>query len=333
MHAMLSTAPGGPETLHWSAQECPEPGPQEVVVKIHAASVNYPDTLMIQDLYQIKPPRPFAPGGEIAGEIIALGREVQGHKIGDRVLALTGYGGFATHIVIPAGTAIQIPDQMPYLDAAGFVFTYGTSHHALKERANLQSGETVLVLGAAGGVGSAAVELAKAAGARVIAAVSSAEKAAFCQEIGADATVIYGHAPDKEDQISFGKNIKALAGKAGVDVVYDAVGGPYAEPALRAMGWQGRYLVVGFAAGIPKIPMNLPLLKGCQIVGVFWGAAVQRDPAQHLRNVGELFELYGSGKIRPRVHATYPMSEAAAALTEMQNRNVLGKIILTNTPE
>ncbi|ATG39572.1 NADPH:quinone oxidoreductase family protein [Phaeobacter piscinae] len=333
MHAMLSTAPGGPETLQWSAQDCPQPGAQEVLVKIHAASVNYPDTLMIQDLYQIKPPRPFAPGGEIAGEIIAIGPEVQGHKIGDRVLALTGYGGFATHIAIPAASAIRIPDQMSDLDAAGFVFTYGTSHHALKERANLQSGETVLVLGAAGGVGSAAVELAKAAGARVIAAVSSAEKAAFCQDIGADATVIYGHAPDKEDQISFGKNIKALAGKAGVDVVYDAVGGPYAEPALRAMGWQGRYLVIGFAAGIPKIPMNLPLLKGCQIVGVFWGAAVQRDPVQHLRNVEELFELYRSGKIRPRVHAAYPMSDAATALTEMQSRSVLGKIILTNTPE
>ncbi|UTS80551.1 NADPH:quinone oxidoreductase family protein [Phaeobacter piscinae] len=333
MHAMLSTAPGGPETLQWSAQDCPQPGAQEVLVKIHAASVNYPDTLMIQDLYQIKPPRPFAPGGEIAGEIIALGPEVQGHKIGDRVLALTGYGGFATHIAIPAASAIRIPDQMSDLDAAGFVFTYGTSHHALKERANLQSGETVLVLGAAGGVGSAAVELAKAAGARVIAAVSSAEKAAFCQEIGADATVIYGHAPDKEDQISFGKNIKALAGKAGVDVVYDAVGGPYAEPALRAIGWQGRYLVIGFAAGIPKIPMNLPLLKGCQIVGVFWGAAVQRDPVQHLRNVEELFELYRSGKIRPRVHAAYPMSDAATALTEMQSRSVLGKVILTNTPE
>ncbi|MFV1440720.1 MULTISPECIES: NADPH:quinone oxidoreductase family protein [unclassified Phaeobacter] len=333
MHAMLSTAPGGPETLQWSAQDDPVPGPRDVLVAIHAASVNYPDTLMIQDLYQIKPPRPFAPGGEIAGEVIALGKDVDNLNIGDRVLALTGYGGFATHICVPAASAIKIPDQMPYLDAAGFVFTYGTSHHALKERAQLQPGETVLVLGAAGGVGSAAIELAKAAGARVIAAVSSAEKAAFCEEIGADATVIYGHAPDKEDQIAFGKNLKAMAGKTGIDVVYDAVGGPYAEPALRAMAWQGRYLVVGFAAGIAKMPMNLPLLKGCQIVGVFWGAAVQRAPEQHRTNVGELFELYCKGDIRPRIHAQYPMTEAAAALTEMQNRSVLGKIILTNTPD
>ncbi|APG46991.1 NADPH:quinone oxidoreductase family protein [Phaeobacter porticola] len=333
MQAMLSTALGGPETLQWSAQERPEPGPAEVLVAIRAASVNYPDTLMIRDLYQIKPPRPFAPGGEIAGEIIAVGRDVTSHAIGDRILALTGFGGFATHICIPASSAFKIPDQMSDVDAAGFVFTYGTSHHALKDRANLRSGETVLVLGGAGGVGSAAIELAKARGARVIAAVSTANKAHFCETIGADATVIYGRAPDKEEQISFGRNIKALAGSSGIDVVYDAVGGAYAEPALRAMAWQGRYLVVGFAAGIASIPMNLPLLKGCQIVGVFWGAAVQRAPADHQRNVSELFDLYSRGEIRPRIHATYPMEKAADALSEMQNRAVLGKIILTNTSD
>ncbi|MFS4583352.1 NADPH:quinone oxidoreductase family protein [Phaeobacter sp. C3_T13_0] len=330
MYAMLSTAPGGPETLQWSAQDRPEPGPHDMVVAIRAASVNYPDTLIIQDLYQMKPPRPFAPGGEIAGEIIAIGNEVTDHEIGDRVMALTGYGGFATHICIPAASAIKIPDDMPDLDAAGFIFTYGTSHHALKDRANLQSDETVLVLGAAGGVGTAAIELAKARGARVIAAVSSGEKATFCEKIGADATIVYGKSSDKEDQIEFRNKIRSLSGKAGVDVVYDAVGGAYAEPALRAIAWQGRYLVVGFAAGIPKIPMNLPLLKGCQIVGVFWGAAVQRAPKAHLSNVAELFDLYSAGRIRPRIHATYPMENAGDALTALKNRNVLGKIILTN---
>ena len=330
MHAMLSITPGGPETLEWAETPTPEPGPSQILVAIRAAGVNYPDTLMIRDLYQFKPPRPFAPGGEIAGVVVSTGPEVTDFAVGDRVMALSGHGGFATHICIDAADALRIPDAMPDPDAAAFVFTYGTSYHALMERGMLRSGETVLILGAAGGVGTAAVQIAKAAGARVIAAVSDAGKAEVCKALGADDTVIYGRNPDKEEQISFSRNIKALAGKAGVDVIYDAVGGSYAEPALRAIAWQGRYLVVGFPAGIPKIPLNLPLLKGCQIVGVFWGAAVERDPKGHQANMQALFDLYASGQVKPLIHATHPMKDAAKALEEMQNRQVMGKVVMVN---
>ncbi|MEX0318312.1 MAG: NADPH:quinone oxidoreductase family protein [Ruegeria sp.] len=329
MKAMLSVAVGGPETLELTELPDPAPGKGELLIRVRAAGVNFPDTLMIRDLYQMKPPRPFAPGGEVAGEVLALGDGVRGFAVGDRVLALTGHGGFATHLTLKATTAVKIPDGMPYEDAACFIFTYGTSHHALKDRAGLKAGETLLILGAAGGVGAAAIELGKAAGAKVIAAVSSEEKTEFCRRIGADEALIYPRELDRDAQKALSGEIKRLAGGEGVNVVYDAVGGDYAEPALRAMAWQGRYLVVGFPAGIPKIPLNLTLLKGCQIVGVFWGASVFRDPQGHAENMTDLFRLYGDGRIKPQISVRFPLKEVPQALTLMQDRKVMGKVVIT----
>lgn len=329
MKAMLSEAPGGPETLVLREVETPEPGPGTVRIRVHAAGLNFPDTLIIRDMYQMKPPRPFAPGGEVAGEIEAVGEDVKGLAVGDRVLALTGFGGFSTHVVIDAPKVIQIPDAMPYEDAACLVLTYGTSHHALKDRAQIQEGETLFILGAAGGVGAAAIELAKARGARVIAGVSSEEKAAFCRELGADETLIYPREMDKPGQKAFSEQIKQVAGAAGVDVVYDAVGGNFAEPAVRTLNWKGRFLVVGFPAGIPQLPLNLTLLKGCQVMGVFWGAHTQREPRAHRENMDDLFSLYAEGRIKPRISASYPLEQAAEALTAMQDRKVMGKVVLT----
>ncbi len=328
MKAMLSEAPGGPETLVLKEHTLPEPGKRQVRIRVRAAGLNFPDTLIIRDLYQMRPPRPFAPGGEVAGEIEAVGEGVTGFAVGDRVLALTGFGGFATHVLADATSTSKIPDAMPYEDAACFIFTYGTSHHALKDRAKLQPGESVLILGAAGGVGVAAIELAKAAGARVIAAVSSDEKASFCKDCGADETIVYARDMDRDAQKAFSGEIKKLAGGEGVNVVYDAVGGDYAEPALRALAWEGRFLVVGFPAGIPKIPLNLTLLKGSQIVGVFWGASVMRDPAGHAANMGELFDMYANGQIKPRISARFPLEDSPKALKLMQDRKVLGKVVL-----
>lgn len=328
MKAMLSKAPGGPETLELTETPTPEPKKGEIRIRVRAAGLNFPDTLIIRDLYQIKPPRPFAPGGEVAGEVDAVGEGVSGFAPGDRVLALTGFGGFATHVVTDATKVIKIPDAMPFEDAACFVLTYGTSHHALKDRAMLQKGESVLILGASGGVGIAAVELAKAAGARVIAAVSSQEKADFCLKHGADETIIYPREMDRDVQKEFSGQIKAAAG-GGVDVVYDAVGGDYAEPAVRALAWKGRYLVVGFPAGIPKIPLNLMLLKGSQVLGVFWGAHTQIEPKGHLENMSDLFDLYAAGKIKPQILASFPLEDAAKAMQLMQDRKVMGKVVLT----
>ena len=328
MKAMLSTAPGGPDTLELTEMPTPAPRAGALLIKVHAAGVNFPDTLMIRDLYQFKPPRPFAPGGEVCGEIAALGEGVSGFAVGERVLALTAHGGFASHMALDAAAAVKVPDAMPSEEAACFIFTYGTSLHALKDRAALQSGETLLILGAAGGVGAAAIELAKAMGATVIAAVSSPDKADFCTSIGADHTIVYPRQMDRDAQRAFSDKVKALTGGTGVDVVYDAVGGDYAEPALRAIGWEGRYLVVGFPAGIPKLPLNLPLLKGSQIIGVFWGAAVKRDPKGHAQNMADLFRLYEESKIKPRIHATFPLEQAAEALTMMSDRKVMGKVVV-----
>ncbi len=329
IHALISHMPGEPESLVYETIDLAEPGEHQARVRVHAAGVNFPDTLVIRDLYQFKPPRPFAPGAEFAGIIEATGSAVSGLKEGTRVLGMLTSGAFQTAINVDANSIVPIPDEMSYIDAAGFLFTYGTSHYALKDRGSLKSGETVLVLGAAGGVGSAAIELAKAMGARTIAAVSSAEKAAFCERLGADATLVYPRGPlSRDDQKALSGEIKALAGD-GVDVVYDAVGGDYAEPALRAMAWEGRYLVVGFPAGIPAIPLNLTLLKSVQIVGVFWGAAIMRDPAGHRRNVGALFDLYQSGKIRPRITETFPLQDGAKALRKLMNRETAGKLVLT----
>ncbi len=330
MKAMLSTAVGGPDTLELTEMPDPEPKKGQILVRVHAAGLNFPDTLMIRDMYQFKPPRPFAPGGEIAGEVLAVGEGVDNVASGDRILALTSHGGFATHAVIDAVRAVPIPDDMPYEDAACFIFTYGTSYYALKDRGYLGDGDTLLILGAAGGVGAAAIELGKAMGARVIGAVSSEEKAAFCREIGADDTLVYPRELDGRDaQKALSAEIKKVAGANGIDVAYDAVGGAYAEPVIRAMAWNGRFLVVGFPAGIPKIPANLTLLKSCQIVGVFWGAATMRDPAGHAANMRDLFALYADGKIKPRISASLPLAQAADALKLMEDRKVMGKVVLT----
>ncbi|MEO0936580.1 MAG: NADPH:quinone oxidoreductase family protein [Pseudomonadota bacterium] len=330
MKAMLSTAPGGPETLEWTELETPTPGKGEVLIAVRAAGVNFPDTLIIRDMYQLKPPRPFAPGGEVAGVIEAVGEGVE-MKVGQPVIAMTGFGGFATHLIAGADRCLPIPEGMPFEEAAALVLTYGTSHHALKDRAQLKAGETLFILGAAGGVGAAAIELGKAAGARVVAAVSSEEKAAFCRALGADATLIYPRDLDGRDaQKALSGEIKKVVGSKGIDVAYDAVGGPYAEPVIRAMAWAGRFLVVGFPAGIPSIPLNLTLLKSCQIVGVFWGASTMVDPKGHAANMAELFEMYGKGQIKPRITRTYAMQDAAEALTHVMDRKVQGKVVLTN---
>lgn len=329
MKAMLSHAPGGPETLRLTETETPEPGKKQVRIRIRAAGLNFPDTLIIRDMYQMKPPRPFAPGGEVAGEIDAVGEGVTGLAVGDRVLAMSGFGGFATHLCIDAPRVMKIPDAMPFHEAACLVFTYGTSHHALKNRADIRRGEQLLILGAAGGVGAAAIELGKAAGARVIAAVSTQDKAQFCRDLGADETLVYARDMDNRDaQKAFSARIKELAGGDGVDVVYDAVGGAYAEPAVRALAWNGRFLVVGFPAGIPKLPLNLTLLKGCQIVGVFWGAHTLREPDLHAENMADLFSMYQSGAIKPRISARFPLEKAADALDLIMARKAMGKVVL-----
>lgn len=329
MKAMLSTRAGGPESLELTELPMPEPAKGEVRIRVRAAGVNYPDILIIRDLYQVKPPRPFAPGGEISGEVEALGEGVTGLETGDRVLALPGVNGFASHVVVAASRVVKIPDAMPFDQAACFVLTYGTSYHALKDRAAIRPGESLLVLGAAGGVGAAAVELGKAAGARVIAAVSSDEKATFCREIGADAAIVYPRNPDRDAQKALSAEIRAAAGGEGVNVVYDAVGGDYAQPALRAMAWGGRFLVVGFPAGIPNVPLNLTLLQSIDIQGIYWGAWVARNPKGQAENMRDLFALHAEGAIRPRISASFPLADAAAALQMLEARKVMGKVVLT----
>ncbi|PQA85488.1 NADPH:quinone oxidoreductase family protein [Hyphococcus luteus] len=329
MKAMMSHEPGGPETLKLTEAETPEPGPGQLRIAVKAAGVNFPDTLIIKDLYQFKPPRPFAPGGEVAGTVEAVGDGVEGFEAGDRVLSGGINGGFATHFIAEAARTHKIPDAMPFDEAASFMLTYGTSHYALKDRAKITEGDTLFILGAAGGVGAAAIELGKAFGAKVVAGVSSEDKAAFCKEIGADETLVYPRALDRDAQKALSGEIKKLCGGEGADIVYDAVGGDYAEPALRALAWEGRFLVVGFPAGIPKIPLNLTLLKSCEIVGVFWGAFTMRNPAKNADYVAELFRFYEEGKIRPHVTGVFPLEEAAKALEMLQDRKVMGKIVLT----
>ncbi|MBL8549482.1 MAG: NADPH:quinone oxidoreductase family protein [Hyphomonadaceae bacterium] len=328
MKALLSKAPGPPESLVLEEIPAPVAGEGQLVIDVKAASVNFPDSLMIQDLYQFKPPRPFAPGGEVGGIVKAVGAGVTRFKVGDRVLAVPGHGGFAEEVAVPErGNVFAIPDAMTFEDASSLLLTYGTSQYALKQRANLKPGETLLVLGASGGVGVAAIELGKAMGATVIAGVSSPDKAAFAEAAGADKTLVYPRELDKEKQKALSEAFKQ-AGGGGIDVVYDAVGGDYAEPALRAMNWEGRFLVIGFPAGIPKIPLNLTLLKNCQIVGVFWGAFTQRDPKGHAANVAELFALYEQGKIKPRISARYPLARGGEAIRELMDRKASGKIVL-----
>lgn len=327
MKAVLSKTVGGPETLVIEDVPVPAPGKNQVLVEVKACGVNYPDVLIIQDMYQFKPPRPFSPGGEVSGVVSAVGEGVSHVKPGDRVLASTGNGGMAEYCLAGAHGVMPIPEGMPFDEAAAFLMTYGTSYYALKDRGDPKPGEKLLVLGAAGGVGIAAVELGKAMGLEVIAAASSQEKVDFCIGKGADKGLVYPRELDRDAQKKFADDIKAISG-GGVDIVYDGVGGNYAEPAVRAMNWEGRFLVIGFPAGIPKLPLNLTLLKSCDVRGVFWGAAVARDPKAHQQNVKELFDLYKAGKIRPHVSNSYPLEKAADAIRELQDRKAQGKVVV-----
>jgi NADPH:quinone reductase len=322
MKAMLCKQFGPPESLVLEDVAALKADKDKVVIDVKACGVNFPDTLIIQNKYQFKPDLPFSPGGEVAGIVKQIGEGVTNVKVGDRVIAFTGWGGFAEEVVTDAARLIPIPDGMDFPTASAFVMTYGTSHHALKDRAQIQPGETLLVLGAAGGVGLAAVELGKIMGAKVIAAASTDDKLAVCKQHGADELINYATQDLRE-------RIKEITGGKGVDVIYDAVGGAYTEPALRSMAWKGRLLVVGFAAGdIPKIPLNLTLLKGCSIVGVFWGDFTKREPKNNAASLRELGMWYMQGKLKPHISATYPLAKAADALNDMMNRKVMGKVVL-----
>ncbi len=329
MRALLSTAPGGPETLILGDLPDPVAGPGEVVVAVKACSINYPDVLIIEDKYQFKPPRPFAPGSEISGVVERVGTGVTGWKAGDRVIATLGSGGLVEQVAVPAASLFPLPEGRSFADGAALLLTYATTIHALLDRGRLAEGQTLLVLGAAGGVGLAAVELGKAFGARVVAAVSSEEKAQAARDAGADETLIYGRAPfDKEQSRALADRFKAVLGKGGADVVYDPVGGDYAEPALRSIAWEGRYLVVGFPAGIPRLPLNLTLLKSCDVCGVFWGAFAARDPAANRAHVERLFRLWKDGRIAPRVTETFAFEDGGKAIARMAARGAIGKLVV-----
>lgn len=324
MHAWICQDPVGVDALTWAEVPQPEPKPGEVLIAIRAASLNFPDLLMVQNKYQIKPALPFVPGAEYAGVVQAVGEGVTQLRVGQNVACLSGTGGFATHVVAPAALCLALPEGFTYTDAAAFIMTYATSHHALIDRAQLKPGETLLVLGAAGGVGTAAIQIGKALGAKVIAAASSDEKCALCQSLGADATINYQSQNLREA-------LKALTGGKGPDVIYDPVGGEWAEPALRSIAWRGRYLVVGFAAGpIPALPWNLLLLKGASLVGVFWGEFAKREPLANAAMMKQLVQWYAQGKIKPVIDQTLPMSALKTAFAIMGSRSVKGKLVLVN---
>lgn len=324
MQAWVCDNPIGVDALQWKQLDMPQPAPGEVRIAIQAASLNFPDLLIVQNKYQVKPPLPFVPGAEFSGRIDAVGEGVTHLKIGDPVAAIGATGGFATHACVKATSVIPLPANFNLDDAAAFAFTYGTSHHALIDRAALQPGETVLVLGAAGGVGTSAIQIAKAAGARVIAAASSDEKCQLCTEIGADATINYSTTDLREA-------LKTLTDGKGPDVVYDPVGGEFATAAFRSIAWRGRYLVIGFTAGaIPALPWNLPLLKGASVVGVFWGDFVRREPRASAAAMAQLADWYAQGKIKPVIDTRLPMSELHAAYERMGTRQVRGKVLLLN---
>ena len=328
MHAWLCENPTGVDALQWKELPTPQPKAGEVLIEIKAASLNFPDLLIVQNKYQIKPPLPFVPGSEYAGVVAAVGEGVTNVKVGQSVACLSGTGGFATHTIAPAALVMPLPRGFAHVDAAAFIMTYATSHHALLDRGQLKAGETVLVLGAAGGVGTAAIQVAKAAGARVIAAASTEEKCELCKSIGADATINYGK---DTAQTGFRDAVKAATGGKGPDIIYDPVGGDLAEPAFRSIAWRGRYLVIGFAAGpIPSLPLNLPLLKGASIVGVFWGGFAKAEPKANAAMMGELAQWYGQGRIKPVVDRTMPMAELAAAYEYMGSRGVKGKLVMVN---
>lgn len=329
MKALLSKVSGGPDTL--SLEELPDPtvGKGQVLVGVRACAINYPDVLIIEDRYQFKPPRPFAPGGEIAGVVEAVGEGVTDWAPGDRVIAVPGHGGLVEKLVLSPAQLYRLPEGRSFEDGAALLLTYATTIHALLDRGKLKAGQTLLVLGAAGGVGLAAIELGKAYGATVVAAVSSEEKAEAARAAGADATLVYPRGPlDKEASKALAEAFKAAVGPRGADVIYDPVGGDYAEPALRAIGWEGRYLVVGFSAGIPKLPLNLTLLKSCDVCGVFWGAFAARDPQANRAHVDTLFRLWSDGKIAPRVTEVFPFAQGGAAIAKMAARAVIGKVVV-----
>jgi NADPH2:quinone reductase len=322
MKAIQCRAYGLPDTLVYGEVPSPRLEAGEVLIDVRACGINFPDVLIIQNKYQMKPPLPFSPGGEISGEVAAVGEKVTQLKPGDRVMALCGFGGLAEQVAVPATRVFPIPPGMDFIQASSTLYTYGTSYHALKDRAGLKPGETLLVMGAGGGVGLAAVELGKVMGATVIAAASSGEKLAHCREKGADFLIDYS----KED---LRLRIKEITSDKGVDVVYDPVGGTLAEAALRSMTWKGRYLVVGFASGdIPQFPANLPLLKGCSIVGVFWGSFAEREPKQNLQNFSDLLTWINQGRLKQHLHKIYPLELSAQALSDLMNRKVTGKAVV-----
>lgn len=330
MRALLSKAPGGPETLELADAPDPVAGKGQVVVAVKACAINYPDVLIIQDKYQFKPPRPFAPGGEVSGVIDSVGEGVTGWSVGDRVIAMTGWNGLAEKVAVDAVKLQRLPDGRSFAEGSALLLTYATTIHALLDRGKLQAGQTLLVLGAAGGVGLAAIELGKAYGARVVAAVSSEEKAEAARAAGADETILYGRAPfDKDASKALAEQFKAAVGPNGADVIYDPVGGDYAEPALRSIAWEGRYLVVGFPAGIPRLPLNLTLLKSCDVCGVFWGAFAARDPKANAAHTETLFRLWEEGKINPRVTETYGFADGGRAIAKMGDRGAIGKLVVT----
>ena len=324
MQAWFCETLSGPDGLLWKDVPTPQPGPGEVRIAIRAASLNFPDILIVQGKYQFKPALPFVPGSEYSGVVEALGEGVTQLKVGDAVAAMGSTGGFATHAIVAAKSVLKLPPGFALEDGAAFALTYGTTHHALVDRAALKAGETVLVLGAAGGVGTSAIQVAKAMGAKVIAAASTDEKCAFCRELGADATLNYATQNMRD-------SLKELTGGKGPDVVYDPVGGDLAEPVFRSIAWRGRYLVIGFAqGGIPALPWNLALLKGASIVGVFWGEFVRREPEASARGMAELARWYAEGKIKPAIDLRLPMRELPAAYARMATRKVQGKVLMVN---
>ncbi|HEY7810117.1 MAG TPA: NADPH:quinone oxidoreductase family protein [Allosphingosinicella sp.] len=330
MKALLSRTPGGPETLELAELDSPVAGPGQLLVRVKACAINYPDVLIIEDKYQFKPQRPFAPGGEIAGVVEAVGEGVTGWAEGDRLIAMIGHGGLSEQVVVQAVMALRLPEGRSFAEGSALILTYATSIHALLDRGKLKEGQTLLVLGAAGGVGLAAVELGKAYGARVVAAVSSEEKAEAARQAGADAVLVYPRGPfDKDGSKALSQLFKDAVGPGGADVIYDPVGGDYAEPALRAIAWEGRYLVVGFPAGIPKLPLNLTLLKSCDVCGVFWGAFAARDPKANAAHIQTLFRLWEEGKIAPRISRTWPLSQGGEAIAHMAARAAIGKLVVT----
>ena len=330
MKALQCVELGGPDKLKINELDSPSATPGHVVIDVKSGSINFPDVLMIQGLYQFQPPLPFTPGGESAGIISEVGEDVTKFKVGDKVFAMTGTGAFAEKILAHEASCTLIPDSMDYDSAAALSMTYGTSLYALKQRANIQPGETLLVLGASGGVGIAAIELGKAMGAKVIAAASTQDKIDMCMAHGADEGFIYPSGNlDRDQQKELSNKIKELTGGVGANVVYDPVGDSYSEPCLRATAWEGRYLVIGFAAGeIPKMPLNITLLKGCQIVGVFWGAWVGMYPDENNKNFAELFKLHAEGKINPEVSQKYSLEDSADAFLHLANRKAKGKVII-----